>query len=141
MYIYFKLIWWKGSLKLKKKPILKKGTKKNKLRGKLEQLLTIWKDQCTLSGVLTGGSCSWVDLEKTGCEKATSGKLVVKPEPGSRKQFLLVSGKIIVAFIKKGQKFASCSTFNDITVEAIIQVFKSLLCVLFILYAVLCTLL
>ena len=34
---------------------------------------------------------------------------------GVRKQFLLTNGKIMYRFVKKGEKFANCSTFAEIT--------------------------
>ena len=34
---------------------------------------------------------------------------------GVRKQFLLTNGKTIYGFVKKGEKFADCSTFAEIT--------------------------
>ena len=34
---------------------------------------------------------------------------------GVRKQFLLTNGKTIYGFVRKGEKFANCSTFSEIT--------------------------
>ena len=34
---------------------------------------------------------------------------------GVRKQFLLTNGKTIYGFVTKGEKFADCSTFAEIT--------------------------
>ena len=36
---------------------------------------------------------------------------------GNRKQFLIVDGKTVYAFVKKGEKFAACSSFLDKTCD------------------------
>ena len=33
----------------------------------------------------------------------------------NRKQFLLIDGKIIIAFAKKGEKFSACESFTEVT--------------------------
>lgn len=47
---------------------------------------------------------------------STGSKFVVKQKKGVRKQFLILNGKVVLAFIKKkGGKFANCRAFEDIT--------------------------
>ena len=47
------------------------------------------------------------------CEDGT--KFVVKQEKGTRKQFLFVDGKDIIAFVKNKEKFVNCSSFTEVT--------------------------
>ena len=42
-------------------------------------------------------------------------KFVLKAKSGSRKQFLIMESKVIMAFAGRGKKFTACSAFNDIT--------------------------
>ena len=47
---------------------------------------------------------------------SAGSKFVVKQKKGVRKQFLILNGKVVLAFIKKkGGKFANCNAFRDIT--------------------------
>ena len=48
-----------------------------------------------------------------GC--ADGSKFVISREKGTRKQFLLVEGKDIIAFVKNGEKFVDCSAFTEVT--------------------------
>jgi len=68
--------------------------------------------------VLIGKSCEWIEISKVrtnGQNCADGSKFVISKEKGTRKQFLLVDGKDIIAFIKNGDKFANCSSFTDVT--------------------------
>ena len=47
------------------------------------------------------------------CEDGT--KFVVKQLKGTRKQFLFVDGKDIIAFVKNKEKFVNCSIFTEVT--------------------------
>ena len=47
------------------------------------------------------------------CEDGT--KFVVKQLKGTRKQFLFVDGKDIIAFVKNKEKFVNCATFTEVT--------------------------
>ena len=52
-------------------------------------------------------------LEDVTC---TNGqKFVLNKAKGVRKQFLVIDGKVFLAFITKGKKFTACSSFLDIT--------------------------
>ena len=42
-------------------------------------------------------------------------KFVIKQPKGTRKQFLSIEGKVVIAFVKNGHKFADCEAFKDIT--------------------------
>merc|ERR1712029_1311537 len=43
--------------------------------------------------------------------------MVLKNKQGSRKQFLIAGSRTIYAFVTKGEKFPSCTTFSDKTCE------------------------
>jgi len=65
-----------------------------------------------------GKTCDWIDINKVksggeNCEDGT--KFVVKQEKGTRKQFLFVDGKDIIAFVKNKEKFVNCSIFTEVT--------------------------
>ena len=40
---------------------------------------------------------------------------MIRGGKGTRKQFLLVDGKDIIAFVKNKEKFANCASFTDVT--------------------------
>ena len=49
----------------------------------------------------------------SGC---TNGfKFVLKGATGVRKQFVILTDKVIYAFITKGKKFTACDSYTDIT--------------------------
>ena len=54
-------------------------------------------------------------VRKSGQNCADGFKFVISGERGTRKQFLLVDGKDIIAFVKNKEKFANCSSFTDVT--------------------------
>merc|ERR1719483_209456 len=65
-----------------------------------------------------GKACEWIDINQVrtsgqGC--ADGSKFVISKEKGTRKQFLLVEGKDIIAFVKSGEKFVDCSAFTEVT--------------------------
>merc|ERR1712106_1100636 len=77
-----------------------------------------------LSGrkALTGSHCEYVDLcdidrmAEDGCRSGQ--KFVIKSPRGTRRQFLMVDGKKIIAFLKNGQKITDCVgnlTLTDVT--------------------------
>ena len=90
--------------------------------------------------MLKGSSCQFIDLESvltegSGCVDGT--KFVVGQERGvssvqlllcinmmfqTRKQFLFIEGKSILAFIKNGDKFADCETYVDVTADVVCKV-------------------
>ena len=49
---------------------------------------------------------------------------MISGEKGTRKQFLLVDGKDIIAFVKNKEKFANCSSFTEVTAQVDCKVRK-----------------
>ena len=49
----------------------------------------------------------------TNCVDGT--KFVIQQPKGARKQLLSIEGKVVLAFVKIGNKFADCETFTEIT--------------------------
>ena len=45
----------------------------------------------------------------------SGNKFVIKQVSGVRKQFLILNGAAILGFVTKGKKFASCSSYTEIT--------------------------
>merc|ERR1712010_213049 len=65
-----------------------------------------------------GKACEWIDLNKlsknVGC--GNGDKMVIKNSRGvSRKQFLFLDGKTILAFPPYKQKLTACSAFTEVT--------------------------
>ena len=40
---------------------------------------------------------------------------MIKQEKGTRKQFLIINGEAVLAFVKNGQKFADCDSYTEVT--------------------------
>ena len=58
------------------------------------------------------------DQVRTSGQNCADGfKFVVSGEKGTRKQFLLVEGKDIIAFVKNKEKFTNCSFFTEVTAQ------------------------
>jgi hypothetical protein len=56
------------------------------------------------------------DQVRSGGKNCADGfKFVISGEKGIIKQFLLVDGKTIIAFVKKKEKFTNCFSFTDVT--------------------------
>ena len=68
--------------------------------------------------------CCDIQVRTNGQNCADGSKFVISKEKGTRKQFLLVDGKDIIAFIKNGDKFANCSSFTDVTSQVTCKVDK-----------------
>ena len=51
---------------------------------------------------------------------------MVKQEKGVRKQFLIVGEDVILAFVRKGEKFADCKSLKDVTADLSYKVFSIL---------------
>merc|ERR1719150_318522 len=67
---------------------------------------------------LRGAACDYISLCRVSCPDGS--KFVVKQEPGVRKQFLVLNGESVLAFVAKRSednavKFAQCDTYRDIT--------------------------
>merc|ERR1712128_209656 len=104
-------------IKLKKKRVLKKKASKS------ETLIKPSKGNRQLSRkVLTGAHCQYVDLcmidrmSESGC--TTGQKFVIKSPKGTRRQFLMVDGSKIIAFLLSGKKITDCKgNLTDVTTQ------------------------
>merc|ERR1711931_107052 len=67
--------------------------------------------------VVKGNDCEFIYLaditSNSGCSNGQ--KFVLKGANNTRKQFLIVNDKAIIAFITKKKKFTACESFTDIT--------------------------
>merc|ERR1711928_186270 len=69
---------------------------------------------------LKGAACDFISLCRVSCPDGS--KFVVKQERGVRKQFLVLNGESVLAFVAKPSqanavKFSQCATYRDITEE------------------------
>ena len=65
-----------------------------------------------------GSECQFINLleVRSNQDCGSGSKFVVKQKKGIRKQFLILDGQVVLAFVqKKGGKFANCRVFEDIT--------------------------
>jgi len=66
---------------------------------------------------LVGSSCEYVGLcnisDISGCDHGD--KFVIKPATGVRKQFLILNGNAVLAFVANQMKFVNCSSFTEVT--------------------------
>merc|ERR1719239_639103 len=67
--------------------------------------------------VVKGNDCEFIYLaditSNSGCSNGQ--KFVLKGANNTRRQFLIVNDKAIIAFITKKKKFTACESFTDIT--------------------------
>jgi len=67
--------------------------------------------------LIKGKSCEYINItaikNNPSCKHGT--KYVIKQAPKTRKQFLMMNGDPIIAFIEKGLKFSQCTQYTDIT--------------------------
>jgi len=86
-----------------KKTIAKKEGRKGRVQGR--------------GIVVNGNDCEYITLKDiTGNSGCSSGqKFVLKGSSGVRRQFLIVSDNVILAFVVKKKKFTECTAFTDIT--------------------------
>ena len=54
-------------------------------------------------------------VEHNTIQIISGNKFVIKQVSGVRKQFLILNGEAILGFVTKGKKFASCSSYTEIT--------------------------
>merc|ERR1712123_189815 len=107
----------KPQIKTKKNRVLKKKASKSK------SLIKPSKGNRQLSRkVLTGAHCQYVDLcmidrmSESGC--TTGQKFVIKSPKGTRRQFLMVDGSKIIAFLLSGKKITDCKgNLTDVTTQ------------------------
>merc|ERR1711892_359628 len=79
--------------------------------------------------VIKGGDCEYIKIgsitANTGC--TDGNKFVIKQVSGVRKQFLILNGEAILGFVTKGKKFASCSSYTEITANVDCKVVSGLI--------------
>lgn len=67
--------------------------------------------------VVIGKDCEYIKLNSItandGCNDGN--KFVIQQEQGVRKQFLILNGQAILGFVRKGKKFADCSSYTEVT--------------------------
>merc|ERR1711892_1280997 len=117
-------------IKLKKKRVLKKKASKSETLIKTSkgnrQLVVgedlVSKGELQSRKVLTGAHCQYVDLcmidrmSESGC--TTGQKFVIKSPKGTRRQFLMVDGSKIIAFLLSGKKITDCKgNLTDVTTQ------------------------
>merc|ERR1719431_493594 len=93
--------------------------KKKNIKRMQNEVYSQWNNQKKNGrNILVGDHCNWLNFDNArsrsaSCDDGT--KMVIKNKKGVRKQFLLTNGKTIYGFATKGQKFASCKNFTDVT--------------------------
>ena len=83
--------------------------------------------------IYTGSHCEYITLSaitaNSGCADGNQSeesdringnsfsgtKFVIKQKTGVRKQFLILNGTPILAFVTKGKKFKDCTSFTEVT--------------------------
>ena len=77
------------------------------------------RQKSALGRVYTGSTCEYITLgsitSNSGCDDGT--KFVIKQVTGVRKQFLILNGTPILGFVTKGEKFADCSSYTEVTLN------------------------
>ena len=67
--------------------------------------------------VFKGGDCEYIKISgitaNSGCD--SGNKFVIKQQSGVRKQFLILDGEPILAFINRGKKFTQCTSYTEVT--------------------------
>merc|ERR1712106_890870 len=66
---------------------------------------------------ITGKDCEYIKLcEVIGTAGCSDGnKFVIRKMKGTRRQFLILNGSPVLGFVQKKKKFASCSSYTQIT--------------------------
>merc|ERR1711892_211958 len=79
--------------------------------------------------VIKGSDCEYIKIgsitANTGC--TDGNKFVIKQVSGVKKQFLILNGEAILGFVTKGKKFASCSSYTEITANVDCKVVSGLI--------------
>merc|ERR1712037_576272 len=93
------------------------GAEKTSRGGKRKQMRRGRKMEGRAGIVVKGNDCEFIYLaditSNSGCSNGQ--KFVLKGANNTRKQFLIVNDKAIIAFITKRKKFTACESFTDIT--------------------------
>ena len=76
--------------------------------------------------VFQGGDCEYIKISgitaNSGCD--SGNKFVIKQKTGVRKQFLILDGEPILAFINRGKKFTQCTSYTEVTTSVTCKVRK-----------------
>merc|ERR1712123_283919 len=79
--------------------------------------------------VIKGSDCEYIKIgsitANTGC--TDGNKFVIKQVSGVRKQFLILNGEAILGFVTKGKKFASCTSYTEVTANVDCKVVSGLI--------------
>ena len=77
--------------------------------------------------VFKGGDCEYIKISgitaNSGCD--SGNKFVIKQQTGVRKQFLILDGEPILAFINRGKKFTQCTSYTEVTTSVTCKVKKT----------------
>ena len=77
--------------------------------------------------VFKGGDCEYIKISgitaNSGCD--SGNKFVIKQQTGVRKQFLILDGEPILAFINRGKKFTQCTSYTEVTTSVTCKVKKN----------------
>jgi len=75
------------------------------------------EDPTPLSRKITGNHCEYVKLcditSTSGC--TNSSKFLIRRANGTRRQFLILNGEVVLAFVTRGIKFPACPAYVSLT--------------------------
>ena len=78
--------------------------------------------------VIRGNDCEYIKIasivSNSGC--SSGSKFVIKQQAGVRKQFLIMNGEAILAFVNKGKKFTACDSYTEVTSSVVCKVVSGL---------------
>ena len=78
--------------------------------------------------VIRGNDCEYIKIasivSNSGC--SSGSKFVIKQRAGVRKQFLIMNGEAILAFVNKGKKFTACDSYTEVTSSVVCKVVSGL---------------
>jgi len=86
------------------------------------------EDTTALGRTLVGKHCEYVKLcdivSTSGCTNST--KFLLRRENGTRRQFLILDGELVLAFVTKGIKFSDCTSKVSVTDSVVCKTHPSL---------------
>ena len=103
--------------------------KKGKLQGAITQDITVNSSKSALSHRTADAPMVKPTLStKTSTNLMILGnKFVIKQVKGVRKQFLIINGEPILAFVTKGKKFTECTSYTEVTAQVDCKVTNTLI--------------
>merc|ERR1719320_953078 len=86
------------------------------------------KQRTATGRVYKGNDCEYIKLGSVTVNDGwTDGnKFVIKQVSGVRKQFLILNGEVVLGFVKKGKKFAACTSYTEVTTSVDCKVVSGL---------------